>query len=190
MLIWFCCFCTVFLFSYNSSVTMTDLIELNYFRLENKKWIDAHYDPVANLYTFTQCICFSDIHADGDNKLIIADLGAGSAENQIKLKVYKGIISWCILASVTNISLRMCILHIFILIAFGFLFCVCFVLGTTLVTENTIIDLPTGVVTFYMDTHEPRTPGVYRTTRQYHRHLVQTIVCLCYKSLFSTLVCC
>ena len=72
---------------------MTDLIELNYFRLENKKWIDAHYDPVANLYTFTQCICFSDIHADGDNKLIIADLGAGSAENQIKLKVYKGIIS-------------------------------------------------------------------------------------------------
>ena len=58
----------------------------------------------------------------------------------------------------------MCILHIFILIAFGFLICVCFVLGTTLVTENTIIDLPTGVVTFYMDTHEPRTPGVYRTT--------------------------
>ena len=40
-----------------------------------------------------------------------------------------------------------------------FSICVCFVLGTTLVTENTIIDLPTGVVTFYMDTHEPRTPG-------------------------------
>ena len=28
-------------------------------------------------------------------------------------------------------------------------------------TENTIIDLPTGVVTFYMDTHEPRTPGKF-----------------------------
>ena len=27
-------------------------------------------------------------------------------------------------------------------------------------TENTIIDLPTGVVTFYMDTNEPRTPGI------------------------------
>ncbi len=26
-------------------------------------------------------------------------------------------------------------------------------------TENAIIDLPTGVVAFYMDTNEPRTPG-------------------------------
>jgi len=43
--------------------------------------------------------------------------------------------------------------------------CVCivrvYVLGTDLMSENTIIDLPTGVVTFYMDTHEPRTPGLY-----------------------------
>ena len=63
---------------------------LIFYRVDNKKWIDAHYDPVANLHTFTQCICFSDIHADGDNKLVIADLGTGSSENQIKLKVYKG----------------------------------------------------------------------------------------------------
>jgi len=26
-------------------------------------------------------------------------------------------------------------------------------------TENSIIDLPTGVVTFYMDTNEPKTAG-------------------------------
>ena len=26
--------------------------------------------------------------------------------------------------------------------------------------ENTIMDLPTGIVTFYMDTNEPRMPGM------------------------------
>lgn len=33
--------------------------------------------------------------------------------------------------------------------------------GTSLVNENTIIDLPTGVATFYMDTIEPRVPGMF-----------------------------
>ena len=27
-------------------------------------------------------------------------------------------------------------------------------------TENTIIDLPTAVATFHMDTHEPRIPAI------------------------------
>lgn len=31
--------------------------------------------------------------------------------------------------------------------------------GTTLISENAIIDLPTGVCTFYMDNNEPRVPG-------------------------------
>ncbi|KAK2150691.1 hypothetical protein LSH36_395g02065 [Paralvinella palmiformis] len=70
----------------------------------NEKWLNAHYDPVASLYTFTQCITLSDINADGENKLVIADLGTGSYD--MKLKVYK---------------------------------------GTSLMTENTIIDLPTAV---------------------------------------------
>ena len=52
------------------------------------KWLDAYQDPVASLYTFTQCITLSDIQADGDWKLIIADLGTGSFN--MKLKVYKG----------------------------------------------------------------------------------------------------
>ena len=26
--------------------------------------------------------------------------------------------------------------------------------------ENTIMDLPTGIETFYMDTNEPRMPGI------------------------------
>ncbi|XP_041037906.1 Bardet-Biedl syndrome 1 protein isoform X2 [Carcharodon carcharias] len=32
--------------------------------------------------------------------------------------------------------------------------------GTTMLSENTLIDLPTGVVAFLMDTNEPRTPAV------------------------------
>jgi Bardet-Biedl syndrome 1 protein len=52
------------------------------------KWLGAYHDPVASLYTFTQCITLSDIQADGDWKLIIADLGTGSYD--MKLKDYKG----------------------------------------------------------------------------------------------------
>ena len=57
-------------------------------RESDDKWLDAHYDPVASLYTFTQCIALADINADGENKLIIADLGTGMYD--MKLKVYKG----------------------------------------------------------------------------------------------------
>ena len=32
--------------------------------------------------------------------------------------------------------------------------------GTSLVTEKEVLDLPTGVVSFYMDTVDPRTPGI------------------------------
>ncbi|XP_069036467.1 Bardet-Biedl syndrome 1 protein isoform X2 [Lepisosteus oculatus] len=32
--------------------------------------------------------------------------------------------------------------------------------GTSLVSENTLLDLPTGLVAFLMDQHEPRTPAV------------------------------
>lgn len=50
--------------------------------------MDALYDPMANLYTFTQCMCFSDIHSDGDMKLVVAHLGTGA--HDMKLKVFKG----------------------------------------------------------------------------------------------------
>ena len=36
--------------------------------------------------------------------------------------------------------------------------CVC-ASGTSLMSENAILDLPTAVVAVYMDTNEPRTPG-------------------------------
>ncbi|XP_011417321.3 Bardet-Biedl syndrome 1 protein homolog isoform X3 [Magallana gigas] len=110
----------------------------------NDKWLEAYKDPVASLYTLTQCICLSDVQADGDWKLIIADLGTGSFN--MKLKVYK---------------------------------------GTNLMSEHTIIDLPTGVVSFYMDTHEPRTPAiavasgpyiyVYKNLRPYFKFTLPTL---------------
>ncbi|KAL4648195.1 Bardet-Biedl syndrome 1 protein isoform X2 [Arapaima gigas] len=73
------------------------------------RWLDAHYDPVANLYTFSSCI----------GQLVVGDLGTGACN--MKLKVYK---------------------------------------GTSLVSENTLLDLPTGLVSFHMDQHEPRTPAI------------------------------
>ena len=67
---------------------------------------------------YSSSSAFSDINGDGENKLVIADLGTGSYN--MKLKVYK---------------------------------------GTSIMSENTIIELPTGVSTFFMDTNEPRVPG-------------------------------
>ncbi|XP_065062005.1 Bardet-Biedl syndrome 1 protein homolog [Rhopilema esculentum] len=82
-------------------------------------WLNAHYNPVASIYTFTSCTALADLNADGEHKLIVADLGTGASN--MKLKVFK---------------------------------------GTSLVTESTIIDLPTSVCTFHMDMNEPKTPAV------------------------------
>ena len=86
---------------------------------EKNMWLSAHQDPVANLYTFSSSISLADLNADGDYKLLVADLGTGSYD--MKLKVFK---------------------------------------GTSLFTESSIIDLPTALVAFYMDTNDPRTPAV------------------------------
>lgn len=86
---------------------------------KSSKWLHAHYDPLATLYTFSSCMCLADLHGDGDYKLIVADLGTGTYN--MKLKVYK---------------------------------------GTHLLSEHTIIDLPTGVVSFHMDTCDPRSPAI------------------------------
>lgn len=82
-------------------------------------WLDAHYDPVASLYTFSSCMALEDLSRDGDHKCLIGDLGNGHLD--MKLKVYK---------------------------------------GTELSFETPLLDLPTGVMTFYMDTTDPRTPAV------------------------------
>ncbi|XP_056153450.1 Bardet-Biedl syndrome 1 protein [Lampris incognitus] len=86
---------------------------------DSSKWLDAHYDPVANLYTFSSCVNLADLNGDGENTLVIGDLGTGSTN--MKLKVYR---------------------------------------GTALMSENTLLDLPTGLVSFLMDLHEPRIPAI------------------------------
>uniref|UniRef100_A0A674MBP4 Bardet-Biedl syndrome 1 n=1 Tax=Takifugu rubripes TaxID=31033 RepID=A0A674MBP4_TAKRU len=83
------------------------------------KWLDAHYDPVAGLYTFSPCMDLADLNGDGENRLLVGDLGSGSLG--MKLKVYR---------------------------------------GTALSSESALLDLPTGLVSFFMDLHEPRVPAV------------------------------
>ncbi|XP_069015972.1 Bardet-Biedl syndrome 1 protein [Embiotoca jacksoni] len=83
------------------------------------KWLDAHYDPVAGLYTFSPCVDLADLSGDGESRLVVGDLGSGSTG--MKLKVYR---------------------------------------GTALMSESTLLDLPAGLVAFFMDLHEPRIPAV------------------------------
>ncbi|XP_031168057.1 Bardet-Biedl syndrome 1 protein [Sander lucioperca] len=53
------------------------------------KWLDAHYDPVANLFTFSSCVALADLSGDGERRLVAGDLGSGGA-GAMKLKVYRG----------------------------------------------------------------------------------------------------
>ncbi|XP_061562490.1 Bardet-Biedl syndrome 1 protein [Phycodurus eques] len=89
---------------------------------EDGKWLDAHYDPVAGLRTFTSCVALADLSGDGDGRLVVADLGGGGGGSAaMKLKVYR---------------------------------------GTALTSESVLLDLPCGLVSFFMDLHEPRVPAV------------------------------
>ncbi|XP_040140000.1 BBSome complex member BBS1 isoform X3 [Ictidomys tridecemlineatus] len=54
----------------------------------NSKWLDAHYDPMANIHTFSACLALADLHGDGEYKLVVGDLGP--AGKHPRLKVLKG----------------------------------------------------------------------------------------------------
>ncbi|KAK1335590.1 hypothetical protein QTO34_003382 [Cnephaeus nilssonii] len=54
----------------------------------SSKWLDAHYDPLANIHTFSACLALADLHGDGEYKLVVGDLGPGG--QQPRLKVLKG----------------------------------------------------------------------------------------------------
>ncbi|KAL3141002.1 Bardet-Biedl syndrome 1 protein, variant 2 [Trebouxia sp. C0010 RCD-2024] len=51
--------------------------------MERGFWLNAHYDPVANLRTFSTCLHTCDLYGDGDWRLAVAGLDK-------KLKVWKG----------------------------------------------------------------------------------------------------
>lgn len=82
------------------------------------KWLDAHYDPMACLNTFSSCVALADLSGDGESRLVVGDLGGPAG---MKLKVYR---------------------------------------GTALLSESSLLDLPAGLVAFFMDLHEPRIPAV------------------------------
>jgi hypothetical protein len=66
---------------------------------KQKLWINAWYDPLANICVHSNCMTFSDINSDGDFKLLVANSGNNPlfrTNNQDlghKLKVYKGKLS-------------------------------------------------------------------------------------------------
>ncbi|KAB0407489.1 hypothetical protein E2I00_007663, partial [Balaenoptera physalus] len=38
----------------------------------SSKWLDAHYDPMANIHTFSACLELADLHGDGEYKVSIS----------------------------------------------------------------------------------------------------------------------
>ncbi|CAL9699155.1 unnamed protein product [Knipowitschia caucasica] len=102
-------------------------------------WLEAHSDPVAGLNTFSCCMELCDLSGEGENSLVVADLGS-SGSSGIKLKVFR---------------------------------------GTSLVSESSLLDLPSGLVSFFMDLNEPRVPAlavasgpciyVYKNLRPYFK---------------------
>ncbi|OQR71213.1 Bardet-Biedl syndrome 1 protein-like [Tropilaelaps mercedesae] len=53
------------------------------------RWLQAYYDRFAGFNTITPNICLADLFADGDTKLLIADMGIEWGK-QMQLRVYKG----------------------------------------------------------------------------------------------------
>merc|ERR1719199_674158 len=51
--------------------------------LRDGLWLNAWYDPVAGMACFSQFMCLSDLHADGDYRLIMVDL-------KKRIRIYKG----------------------------------------------------------------------------------------------------
>jgi Bardet-Biedl syndrome 1 protein len=93
-----------------------------------------------------------DLYGDGDGKLVIADLGTGVYN--MKLKVLFPPIFLC--TFLTNTVYAYDFIDVF------FFHCrnpTQVYKGTSLMTENTLVDLPTAVATFQMETTQPRVPG-------------------------------
>jgi Bardet-Biedl syndrome 1 protein len=52
-------------------------------RERKSPWLDAWHDPVAGMSAFSSFMCLSDLHADGDHRLIMVDL-------KKRIRIYKG----------------------------------------------------------------------------------------------------
>ncbi|PIO71261.1 hypothetical protein TELCIR_06842 [Teladorsagia circumcincta] len=56
---------------------------------ETVKWMSALSDEQAGVFTFSHCVCLSDMYGDGDTKLVLAHVG--SSKFNMRLKVFKGV---------------------------------------------------------------------------------------------------
>ena len=50
----------------------------------SERWLEAHNDPLSNIYTFSSCLALSDLTGDGDYRLVVADLGTGDYNMKLR----------------------------------------------------------------------------------------------------------
>ena len=50
---------------------MTTVLETLMAAPPGERWLEAHNDPLANIYTFSSCIALSDLSGDGDFRLVL-----------------------------------------------------------------------------------------------------------------------
>ena len=51
---------------------MTTVLESLMTAPSGERWLEAHNDPLANIYTFSSCIALSDLSGDGDFRSVVA----------------------------------------------------------------------------------------------------------------------
>ena len=52
-------------------LVMTTVLESLMAAPPGERWLEAHNDPLANIYTFSSCIALSDLSGDGDFRLVL-----------------------------------------------------------------------------------------------------------------------
>ena len=50
---------------------MTTVLESLMAAPPGERWLEAHNDPLANIYTFSSCIALSDLSGDGDFRSVV-----------------------------------------------------------------------------------------------------------------------
>jgi len=106
----------------------------------SKFWIDAWYDPLSASPALQSCICLADINGDGDHKLLI---GISNANPLSKTNLTSNNNSNMSSHSQTSAHNRLKVLK-----------------GTTVVSENILLEEPVAICSFYPDYKTPRKPIV------------------------------
>ena len=52
-------------------LVMTTVLESLMAAPPGERWLEAHNDPLANIYTFSSCIALSDLSGDGDFRSVL-----------------------------------------------------------------------------------------------------------------------